>query len=160
MTTLLPAEQRVYDALTAEGLALTDPVPRATLETLAAHLGWLPATVKREIHVVRQVLQQHPPPRPAGTLTPREECLVDELEAQGYAVYHRVTEDALLTVAAHMGLSLSAVRNLLNKVRKAWGVEAQGLKHPQTGLLPEAPVLPLGCVDPVVIARCQRRECW
>lgn len=154
---LLPTEQRVVDALAARGLTLTDRVSCSAVESVAAELGWVAATVKRELAEARSVCREHPPERTPGTLTPREERLVDELETLGYSVAHRIPAEVLGVVAARLGNdSLSAVKNLLVKVRKAWNVGATAPPRLGVAQFLEAPRLPLGCTDPAVVARCQR----
>lgn len=156
MTTLLPTEQRVVAALERHGLALDERIPFAVVERLAVELNWAPATVKRELAEARKALALHTPPRAAGALTAREERLVDELERLGYSVAHRIPQEALEEVAERLGgVTLSATRNLLVKVRKTWGVESTAVRSVREPLH-EAPTLPLGCGDPAVVARCQR----
>lgn len=100
-------------------------------------------------------------------LTAPQQAVVDALARQGASLAY-VSHQALCATAQELGWSERAVRLELADLRrdtkphratgKPRGRPRKCVEEPvvQTGLLPEAPILPLGCTDERVIARCQR----
>jgi len=101
-----------------------------------------------------------------ATLAPRERKLLEALEQHGFSLEHPPGYGQMAQVAATLGVPTSRASRYLADVRKRLQMSGGGgvgrprkeaSVYVQTGLLPEAPVLPLGCRDARVIARCQRR---
>lgn len=161
---LNPAEERLVTALTARGLTLADVLTRPVLETIAAEWDCSLANVRKQVCTTRHALRESgalpKPPSGPGALTLREEALVDELEALGYAVAEALPVGVVGELAERLEITPNAVRQFLHGVRQKWNVKPGMVRgvggYIQASALPEAPTLPLGCTDAAVVARCQR----
>ncbi|MGV3724292.1 MAG: hypothetical protein ACO1SX_25640, partial [Actinomycetota bacterium] len=104
-------------------------------------------------------------------LNPTEQRIVDALAARGLTLRTTLRKSLVNSLAAELGWPAATVRSERDSARKQCGLSlphrATGKPRGRprktespdpraTGLLPEAPTLPLGCADPHVVARCQR----